>query len=240
VDIVFAIMIAIAGGGIAGSVVNMLATRLPADDDPPILGAPLRPRTGMADRFALAPYIGARTAGGAVDWHKLATDVAAAALVALALLRHGLSFDGVRAAVFALVLLLVLRIDWQHHLIFSIVIGPAIALALAIQALDSTDALVSAAIALVIAALVFFVLYAAALLIYGKRALGFGDVLLAALIGAMTELRGVPTALFAGMFLAAAGGLLLIALRVRSKSDFIPYGAYLCLGAMVVVLFRAY
>jgi leader peptidase (prepilin peptidase)/N-methyltransferase len=240
VETLLAIVVAVVGGGIAGSIINMLATRLPAADEPPILGAPIRPGSGTPELFALAPFVGARMSGGGIDWHKLATDVVAAGLIGLALARYGPSFDGARAAVFALVLLLVLRIDWQHHLIFSIVIGPAIALALAFQAFDSTEALLSAAIALVVGAAVFFMLYVLGLLIYGKRALGFGDVLLAALIGAMTELRGVPTALFVGMVFAAVGGLLLIALRVRSKSDFIPYGAYLCLGAMVVVLLRTY
>jgi leader peptidase (prepilin peptidase) / N-methyltransferase len=43
-------------------------------------------------------------------------------------------------------------------------------------------------------------------------------------------------ALFLGMFLAAFGGLFLIAIRQRTRTDYIPYGAYLCLGAIIVVI----
>jgi leader peptidase (prepilin peptidase)/N-methyltransferase len=56
----------------------------------------------------------------------------------------------------------------------------------------------------------------------------------------MTGLQGVGAALLLGVFLAAVGGLMLIAIRVRTRTDFIPYGAYLSLGAIVVVLLGQY
>ena len=68
---------------------------------------------------------------------------------------------------------------------------------------------------------VFLLLFMLAFAIYKQRALGFGDVLLAALIGAMTGLQGVGAALLLGVFLAAVGGVLLIAVRVRKRTDFI-------------------
>jgi leader peptidase (prepilin peptidase)/N-methyltransferase len=214
--------------------INVIASRLPADGDPPILGLPIRPNGGE-DAFALIPFLGARQPGGRIDWPKLGSDIAAAATVVVAFGRYGFSFDGLRAAVFALALLLVLRIDWQNHLIFTITILPAILVALAFQAFSSTDELVWSAIAMVGAAVVFLVLFILALVIYGKRALGLGDIYLAGLIGAMTG-ESVVNAIILGMCLAAFGGLFLILIRVRSRTDYIPYGAYLCLGAMIVVL----
>jgi leader peptidase (prepilin peptidase)/N-methyltransferase len=236
VDIVAVIVTALVAGGIAGSLINVVATRLPAEDDPPIIGLPLRPATTSPDIFALVPFIGAWQRGsGGIDWPKLATDIGAAVVVALALWRHGASFDALRAAVFALALLIVLRIDWQNHLIFTITILPAIVVALAFQAYSSIDELLWSLGAMVGAGLVFLLLFILALVIYGKRALGLGDIWLAALIGAMTG-ENVVTAILLGMFLAAFGGLFLILIRVRSRTDYIPYGAYLCLGAIIVVL----
>jgi leader peptidase (prepilin peptidase)/N-methyltransferase len=235
VEIAAIIVTALVAGGIAGSLINVVATRLPADGDPPVIGLPLRPNTASEDALALLPFGGAWQRGGGIDWPKLATDVGAAAVVAIALWHHDVSFDGLRAAVFALALLLILRIDWQNHLIFTITIVPALVVALAFQGWSSMDELVWAIGAMLGAALVFLVLFLLALVVYGKRALGLGDIWLAALIGAMTG-QGVIAAIFLGMFLAAFGGLFLILIRVRKRTDYIPYGAYLCLGAMVVVL----
>jgi len=236
VDTVPVILTALIAGGIAGSLINVVASRLPAAGDPPVVGLPLRPVTEREDAFALIPFAGAwQRAGGGIDWPKLGIDIAAAAVILIALLRYDISFDALRASVFALALLLILRIDWQNHLIFTITILPAIAVALALQAFSSLDELLWSTGAMFGAGLVFLVLFIAALAIYGKRTLGAGDIWLAALIGAMTG-ENVVTALLFGMFLAAFGGLFLILIRVRSRTDYIPYGAYLCLGAMIVVL----
>jgi leader peptidase (prepilin peptidase)/N-methyltransferase len=223
-------------GGIAGTLINMLATRLPAEGDPSPVGLPLRPASQQGDTLAFVPYAGAWIPSArAIDWPKLGTDLAAAAVVALAFAINGFDFEGLRAATFSLILLLILRIDWQNHLIFSITIAPSILLALVFHAFDSGHAVLIAAIASLAAGVVFFGLYAMAMLIYKKRALGFGDVLLAALIGAITGAEA-PGALLVGMILGAVGGLVLVAIRVRKTSDYIPYGAYLCLGAIIAVL----
>lgn len=228
--------LALATGAVAGSFTNMVATRLPAEGDPAVIGPPLRPRTQAEDAFAFVPWLGAwqRSTGG-LDLPKLGTDIGATLVSVIAFLRYDEWLVSARTAVFALILLLILRIDWQHHLIFTITIVPSIAIALVFQALDSAGAFAWAVAASAGAALVFTLLFFLALIIYRRRALGFGDVLLAGLIGAMTG-PSVHIAILLGMFLAAAGGLFLIAIRVRSRTDYIPYGAYLCLGAMIVIL----
>jgi prepilin signal peptidase PulO-like enzyme (type II secretory pathway) len=112
-----------------------------------------------------------------------------------------------------------------------------IALAYAAIASRQPNALLFSSIGAVGAALLFLFLYGLALAIYKRRALGFGDVLLAALIGAMSGPDTVM-ALLIGMVLGAGGGLLLVALRVRTMRDYIPYGAYLCAGTIITLLVR--
>jgi leader peptidase (prepilin peptidase) / N-methyltransferase len=233
---VYSVILALIVGGVAGSVINVVATRLPAEGDPPVIGSPLRPRTQQADTFGLLPWVGAwqRSAGG-IDLPKLGTDFGATLISAIAFMRYDDWFVSLRAAVFALILLLILRIDWQHHLIFTITIAPAILVALLLQALDSMQSLMWAVGASLGAATVFALLFMLALVMYRRRALGFGDVLLAALIGAMTGALA-HVAIMLGVFLAAIGGLFLIAIRLRGRTDYIPYGAYLCLGAIIVIL----
>ena len=223
-------------GGIVGTLANIITSRLPADGDPPAFGLPLRPGTGKPDSMGLIPYIGAfMTRGSGVDLPKLATELACSSVIAIALMRFGTTFDAFRAATFSIVLLLILRIDWQNHLIFTITIVPGLLLALGLQALDSPETLLTSMLAAFLAAAVFLGLFVFALAVYKQRALGFGDVLLAALIGAMVAER-THAAILLGMILGALGGLFLIAIRVRGRDDHIPYGAYLCLGAMIVLL----
>ncbi|RIK39727.1 MAG: peptidase A24 [Chloroflexi bacterium] len=238
-DTGFVFLIAIFAGGLIGSAINWIATRLPADL--PMSGPPLRAWDDQPSGWAFVPFVGALDRETRrVDWPKLATDAAAAVIVAIALVVKGLTFDGWRALVFASVLLLILRIDWQNHLIYFATIIPGLALALGFSAAASWTQFLSAVAAGVAAAFLFLLLFMLAFAIYKQRALGFGDVLLAALIGAMTGLRGVGSALMLGIILAAVGGVLLVAIRVRKRTDFIPYGAYLSLGAIVVILLGQY
>jgi prepilin signal peptidase PulO-like enzyme (type II secretory pathway) len=167
------------------------------------------------------------------------TEVTTGILFALALWRAASPAAFVALALFTVMLLLILRIDWQNHLIFqnTIIVGILIALTYAAILSPEPRALLWSLVAAAGAALLFLCLYVLALVIYRRRALGFGDVLLAALIGAMAGQQAF-LALFIGMVLGAAGGLLLVALRVRTMRDYIPYGAYLCAGTIIALFVR--
>jgi leader peptidase (prepilin peptidase) / N-methyltransferase len=238
-DTLTLLLAAVVLGGLAGGLIDAVATRLPAGLA--VVGPPVRGDSHTPYARALAPFVGAWSSDG---WNlpKLATDLAAAAALYAAFALQGWSFDGIRACIFALLLLLILRIDWQNHLIYMITIVPGVLVALALSAYASISQndfsnLLSSSIAGVAAAFVFLLLFMFAVAVYKKRALGFGDVLLAGLIGTMTG-RNVATALMLGMLLASIGGLFLIAIRVRKRTDYIPYGAYLSLGALIVVLLK--
>jgi leader peptidase (prepilin peptidase)/N-methyltransferase len=238
-DTLTMLLTAVVLGGLAGGLIDAVATRLPAGLS--VAGLPVRGEGNVPTARALVPYIGAHGSDG---WNlpKLGADLAAATALFAALALKGWSFDGLRAGIFALVLLLILRIDWQNHLIYMVTIVPGVLVALALSAYASISdndfgILVSSSVAGVAAAFVFLLLFMFAVAIYKKRALGFGDVLLAGLIGTMTG-TSVAAALMLGMLLASIGGLFLIAIRVRKRTDYIPYGAYLSLGALIVVLLK--
>jgi len=87
---------------------------------------------------------------------------------------------------------------------------------------------------------VFFLLFHLA----SRRGIGLGDVKLGALIGAVTGLGfdnpdhlQAIYAVTGGVFLGGAAALLLLITRLRSLKDPIPYGPFLCAGA-VLVLFQ--
>jgi len=231
-------------GLVVGSWIDHAATAIPAGRSPWRL--PACPDCEACWRgVALLPLVGALVArrcpacAAPISYMRPLTEATTGILFALALWRAASPAEFVALALFTVMLLLILRIDWQNHLIFQNTIIVGIMLALAYAAILSPEprALLWSLIASAGAALLFLFLYFLALLIYRRRALGFGDVLLAALIGAMTGQQAF-LALFIGMILGAAGGLLLVALRVRTMHDYIPYGAYLCAGTMIALFVR--
>jgi leader peptidase (prepilin peptidase) / N-methyltransferase len=228
------ILFALVTGGVLGTLVNVVATRLPSDQE--IIGPPLHSATGEASFRQLVPYLGARLVDGTIDWPNLSTQLGAGLLAAIALILHGFTFSALETTVLSMVLLTILRIDWQHHSIYVITIWPGMLLALLFSLVHSPSHLLSASVAGALAAFVFLLLFFLAIAIYRKRALGFGDVLLAGLIGTMVGLQWVTHAILLGMILAALGGIFLVLIKVKSRTDYIPYGAYLSLGALVVVL----
>lgn len=225
-----------AAGYLAGGFIHAVATRLPAGQTalgPPICtscaGEPVR---GSA--WLIVP--GAYSCCGRNDRRAaLATQLAGASLSALALLRYGITRDALAVALFSLLLLLILRIDWQHHLIFTVTIMPGVVLALLLATLESTATLLSATVGGLGAAAVFGLFFLLGVLVYRRAALGAGDILLAGLIGTMTGVPGVVPALFLGMATAAGIGIVLVALGRKSRMDYIPYGAYLCAGTIVAL-----
>lgn len=228
----------------AGTWIDHAASAIPAHRS--LRSLPACPQCATPWRgLALIPLVGpllARRCGecaAPIDWLRPLTEATTGILFALALWRSGPSVEFAATVVFSVVLLVILRIDWRHHLIFqnTILVGIMIALAYAGTASRRADALLWSSVGAIAAAALFLFLYGLALAIYKRRALGFGDVLLAALIGAMTG-PDTAMALLIGMLLGAGGGLLLVALRVRTMRDYIPYGAYLCAGTIITLLVR--
>lgn len=231
-------------GLVVGGWIDHAATAIPAGRSP--WRPPACPECAATWRgMALVPLVGPLVArrcpacAAPIACLRPLTEATTGGLFALALWRAASSAGFAALVLFTVVLLLILRIDWQNHLIFqnTIVVGILIALAYAAILSPEPRALLWSLIAAVGAALLFLSLYLLALLLYRRRALGFGDVLLAALIGAMAGQQAF-LALFIGMILGAAGGLLLVALRVRTMRDYIPYGAYLCAGTIIALFVR--
>ena len=81
----------------------------------------------------------------------------------------------------------------------------------------------------------FFVLH-----VVSPAAMGFGDVKLSFTLGLFLGWLGwgyVFLGLFLGFFYGAVVGMALIALRLKTRKDHVPFGPYLAAGTMTAVLF---
>ena len=70
-------------------------------------------------------------------------------------------------------------------------------------------------------------------LAYKKEALGFGDVKLAALMGAWLMFDRVLLGIFLGYLIGAVVSVALLSLKVKKMGDYIPFGPYLAGGALI-------
>jgi len=127
-------------------------------------------------------------------------------------------------------LILIAVIDWRYRLVLNVLVYPAIALTFILAALVSPQQI---QIALVGGAFAFGIFAAVALLKPGD--LGGGDVKLAALLGL---LFGFPSVLWVLLLGGGSGAVVaLYRLRQQSTDQTMPYAPFLCLGALIVLLF---
>lgn len=137
-------------------------------------------------------------------------------------------------ASFAAILILLAVIDLEQRRVPNVVILSAMAFALSV-AWQNSD-LPRAAAGAVLAFVFFLALYMLGRRLYGPGALGMGDVKLAGLIGAMIGLEWMPHALALGILLAGAVAAMLLLSGRAGRSDLLPYGSFMTLAAVVVLV----
>lgn len=140
-------------------------------------------------------------------------------------------------SVWIAVLVQVIFFDAEHRLILDRVIFPSMLLALALSFVTPHLGFLVALLTGLGAGAIFLVVALAGAALFGQEALGFGDVKLAAFIGAILGIHNaaIVSALFLGVLFAGVISLLLVAFRIRSMRDAIPYGPFLAAGALVVL-----
>jgi leader peptidase (prepilin peptidase) / N-methyltransferase len=136
-------------------------------------------------------------------------------------------------------LIAISAIDIEHFIIpnrivYPVGIASVILLALAALIQDDWSTFLRSILAALAAFTFFFVLH-----LVSPRGMGFGDVRLSFVLGLFLGWLGWPEligGLFAGFFLGAVIGILLIVLGGRDRRQHIPFGPFLAAGTMTFVL----
>lgn len=138
--------------------------------------------------------------------------------------------------IYMAILILVIVIDLENRLILDIVTYPGTLLALLATFILPNINFMSAFVGAILGLLLFLGIYWLAKVTFGPGAIGQGDVKLAMMMGAML---GVPTILGAIVIGIVLGGLisgLLLATRLVSRNTYLPYGQYLAISAMIMLI----
>lgn len=134
------------------------------------------------------------------------------------------------------VLAFIFTVDLEHHLIYYVSIYPLAGGALLLAAIADRGALLPMIVGAVIMGGLFLLFYVLGFLLYRQEALGFGDVLLAALVGLLVGWPAVTMALLFTVVSSAAISLLILGLGLAMRKTFIPFGTFLVIGVTLALL----
>ena len=227
-------------GLVVGSFLNVVIYRVPRHESVVHPGSHC-PSCGHGirwyDNIPLVSYLilrgRCRDCGAHIPWRYPAVEVAAGLLFVTAALVFGIDPRLLLAWAFLAVLLAISLIDLEHYVIPDRIVLPAAVVGLAASiALDPSRWWVYIVSGLG-AALFLFIL---ALIWPGG--MGMGDVKMALLMGVVLG-PTVIIALFVAFLAGALVSIVLLALRVKSRKDKIPFGPYLALGAALSLLWGA-
>jgi len=132
---------------------------------------------------------------------------------------------------YSCIFIIIFVIDLEQGLILNKLVYPAILITLALvpfrPELTIFDSLIGGGIGLALLLIPTIIT---------RGGMGWGDVKLAVLIGLAT---GFPLVFIALLIAVVSGGVIggsLLLMRVKKRKDSIPFGPFLCLGAMVTLL----
>jgi leader peptidase (prepilin peptidase)/N-methyltransferase len=158
----------------------------------------------------------------------------------LAALRIEHEFHFAAVAFFAVILSVILLLDYWSHLLFTNLVFGGTILGLVYWIIeDGSDGFIRTSAAIAIASAIFAFFYIFAKSIYKSvqvAPFGTGDIYLAAMIGAMVGLNDLLKALIFGVLFMGGGAMLLIFRQQLKTRQSMPYGPFLCLGALIAMI----
>lgn len=229
-----------------GSFLNVVAWRLPRGE------SIVRPRSrcphcsariAARDNVPLVSFAvlrgRCRACGERIAWRYPAVEAASGLLWLASWLVFGPTFDGLVAAVFCSLMLVLAIIDATHFLLPDPLTWGGIGLGLAgsfvVGWTTPRDAVSGAAVGAGALLLLIGLWY----LLRRVRGMGLGDVKMLAAVGAFLGVGGTLLTLFLASLIGAVTGLLFLVRGRLGWSSRLPFGVFLATGAVVSLFFGA-
>ena len=227
-----------------GSFLNVVAWRLPRGE------SIVRPRSrcphcsariAARDNVPLLSFVilrgRCRTCGESIAWRYPAVEAGSGVLWLASWLVFGPTFDGLLAAVFCSLMLVLALIDASHLLLPDPLTYGGIGLGLAgsfvVSWTTPRDAVLGAAVGAGALLLLIGLWY----LLRRVRGMGLGDVKMLAAVGAFLGVGGTLLTLFLASLIGALAGLLFMVRGRLGWSSRLPFGVFLAMGALVSLFF---
>jgi leader peptidase (prepilin peptidase)/N-methyltransferase len=145
------------------------------------------------------------------------------------------------AAVYALLfsaLLVVTCIDLAHQIVPDVITLPGIALGLLCASMILPVGLVNSTLGIAVGGGILWVMAWISPYLFGREGMGGGDIKLLAMIGAFLGWKPTLLTIMVGAVAGSAVGIGLISLKIMRREQYLPFGPFLALGAVVAMFFH--
>lgn len=149
----------------------------------------------------------------------------------------GFTWTALLYAVLFSALLVVTGTDLSHKIIPNVVTLPGILLGLLGAATVLPVGLINALLGIAVGGGILWALAWASPYLFGKEGMGGGDIKLLAMIGAFLGWKPALLTIMIGSLTGSIIGISLIALRWMKRDEYIPFGPFLVLGALLSMFF---
>jgi leader peptidase (prepilin peptidase)/N-methyltransferase len=224
-------------GAMAGSFANVAIYRLPRQESLvaprsrcPHCGHLIRARDNVPVLSFLWLRGRCRDCGGAISWRYPLVETLTAALFLAAWWWFGLSVQALGAAIFVLIMVIVIFVDLEHRIIPNAVTYPGVVVGLLLAAAGGPGSFLGSLLSAVGAFLLFLLIA-----VVSRGGMGGGDIKLAAVMGAFLGWPVVAAALFLSFTTGGIVGLALLASGRRKRKDPVPFGPFLATGGLLAL-----
>lgn len=168
-----------------------------------------------------------------ISWQYPLVELATGILFALAAVRFGLSWNTLIALILISVSIVVSLIDLKIQIIPNVISLPGIGLGLAASLVPvSPVQFFNALTGMLLGGGIFYLVA-----VVSKGGMGGGDIKLIAMFGAFLGWQKCLLTIFVGVLLGSVVGIILMLLKRKGRKDPIPFGPFLCIGALVSLFY---
>lgn len=145
---------------------------------------------------------------------------------------------GMETAVYVLILMIIVEYDLRHGLIPNVIVFGGMAIAFILSLMAGVPVLQASVMGAVLGGVFLAILRWLGAAIFKRDALGWGDVKLGILLGAMVGVKAVFWVLALGILLAGIVAVILVLAKKVERTASLPYGVFLAIAGIVVLLLQ--
>ena len=168
----------------------------------------------------------------AIPLRKPAVELLTGLLFMLCLTAMGFSEHLFNSLIFTCFLIVIAFIDYDHSLIFDKVLIPMAVIGATFNLLIGDIKTLNMLFSALVGGGVFLLLA-----LISRGGFGGGDIKFMACISLWLGFKYTVLALFLTFILGGLGSAFLMALRMKGRKDYIPYGPYMALAAFIAILY---
>ncbi|HKT34124.1 MAG TPA: A24 family peptidase [Nitrospira sp.] len=231
-------------GAVIGSFLNVCIYRLPRGESIAWPGSHC-PACGASiawfDNIPVLSYLSlfgrCRKCCGPISIRYPVVEAANAVGYVIILAAFGANWTAALYCVLFSALLVAAGTDLTHKIIPNVITVPGIVLGLVAAATVLPLGFVNALLGVAIGGGILWALAWASPYLFGKEGMGGGDIKLLAMIGAFLGWKPALLTIMIGSLSGSIIGVSLIALGLMKRDDYIPFGPFLVLGALLSMFF---